>query len=272
MLQPPEDRAGPAATLDTPNVLLIVLDTLRADHLGVYRYPRPTSPFLDGFSENSYVFERAVSASSWTLPSHATLFTGLFPRSHGTQSVDSDEPGNDVQSIPRVAANLTTRPLASEAVTIAELAREHGLETGAICGNVAFLYNVFGLDQGFATYVDKLGNRQDWIPVGLRLAGQLRCALGRRVPDSGRGTRHRAASRPARRHSCHIGANSVSGEAGARHVPLLRQFESPFSLDTRRRNRVSDTWSGHHQHEHRKNRGCRESDALGRGFGAGVMT
>jgi arylsulfatase A-like enzyme len=173
MLRPPENPARPAATVDGQNLLLIVLDTLRAEHLGVYGYPKPTSPFLDGFSEKAYVFERAVSASSWTLPSHATLFTGLFPRSHGAHSVEADEPGIDARYIPRTQTNLKTRPLASEAVTLAELAREHGLETGAICANVAFLYDIFGLDQGFETYVDELGNRRDWIPVGTRLAGEL---------------------------------------------------------------------------------------------------
>lgn len=173
MLRAPESSAVSSATVATPNLLVIVLDTLRADHLGVYGYPKPTSPFLDGFSENSYVFEHAVAASSWTLPSHATLFTGLFPRSHEADAVEVGEIGIDLRRLRRVQDRIKVRPLASEAVTLAELARRYGLETGAICGNVAYLSSVFGLDQGFDTYVDELAIRHDWIPVGIRLAEEL---------------------------------------------------------------------------------------------------
>ena len=65
------------------NVVLVTIDTLRADHLGCYGYPRPTSPFLDSLAARSLLFERAVSASSHTAPSHATLLTSLYPEQHG---------------------------------------------------------------------------------------------------------------------------------------------------------------------------------------------
>jgi hypothetical protein len=77
---------GRPATAASPNLLLIVLDTVRADHLGVYGYARDTSPWLDGFSRRATVFEHAVAPSSFTLPSHATLFTGLYPEAHGAGS------------------------------------------------------------------------------------------------------------------------------------------------------------------------------------------
>jgi arylsulfatase A-like enzyme len=68
---------------DKPNVILIVVDTLRADHLGLYGYPKRTSPHLDKWAENGMVFERAVAPSSWTLPSTYSILTGRYPQRHG---------------------------------------------------------------------------------------------------------------------------------------------------------------------------------------------
>jgi arylsulfatase A-like enzyme len=66
---------------DRPNVLLISLDTLRADSLGCYGYERPTSPNIDGLAARSTLFQRAVSQAPWTRPSHMAMFTGVFPTS-----------------------------------------------------------------------------------------------------------------------------------------------------------------------------------------------
>jgi arylsulfatase A-like enzyme len=66
-----------------PNVLVVLWDTTRADHLPMYGYDRPTTPNLAKFAEGGTVFERASSPGIWTLPSHASLFTGLPPESHG---------------------------------------------------------------------------------------------------------------------------------------------------------------------------------------------
>jgi len=68
---------------ERPNVLLISLDTLRADHLGCYGYPRETSPFLDRLAAQSILFERAFTPAAWTLIAHMTMLTGLFPLQHG---------------------------------------------------------------------------------------------------------------------------------------------------------------------------------------------
>ncbi len=69
------------------NIVLIVMDTVRVDHLSVYGYPEPTSPYLERLAEQGTRFDRAWSTSSWTLPSHASMFTGLLPSQHGaTQS------------------------------------------------------------------------------------------------------------------------------------------------------------------------------------------
>jgi arylsulfatase A-like enzyme len=65
------------------NVLFVVLDTVRKDHLSVYGYDRPTTPGLDAVAEEALVFEQAVAPAPWTLPVHASLFTGLYPSEHG---------------------------------------------------------------------------------------------------------------------------------------------------------------------------------------------
>ena len=69
-----------------PNIVFVVLDTCRADHFSAYGYPRPTTPRFDALARDSVMFREAISASPWTLPSHATLFTGLYPRAHGATS------------------------------------------------------------------------------------------------------------------------------------------------------------------------------------------
>ena len=73
------------APSDSPNVLFIVVDTLRADHLGTYGYERNTSPNIDRLADEGVVFESAFSTSSWTAPSHASMFTGTYMNEHNTQ-------------------------------------------------------------------------------------------------------------------------------------------------------------------------------------------
>jgi len=80
---PPEP---PKAAADRSNVLLIVWDTTRADRLSAYGYERPTTPWLDRFAAESAVFEHAVSPAIWTLPGHASIFTGEPVRTHGAIS------------------------------------------------------------------------------------------------------------------------------------------------------------------------------------------
>lgn len=78
------DAGGSGASADRPrHVLLISIDTLRPDHLGSYGYARPTSPFLDDLATRGALFEQAYATSPWTLPSHATMLTGLYPSHHG---------------------------------------------------------------------------------------------------------------------------------------------------------------------------------------------
>ncbi|MDQ3698120.1 MAG: sulfatase [Gemmatimonadota bacterium] len=115
------------AAAGLPNVLLLVLDTVRASSLGLYGYHRATTPNLRAFAEGGTVFTWAFSTAPWTLPSHASMLTGLYPYEHGA----------DWQTaLPRSAPSLT------------EHLRGHGYVTGSFVGN-RFLGYEYGLDRGF---------------------------------------------------------------------------------------------------------------------------
>jgi arylsulfatase A-like enzyme len=115
-----------------PNVLLIVVDTMRADHLGAYGYPRPTSPTLDALATRGMRFARAYSTSSWTGASVASILTGLYPDTHGLERHNSIL-SKDV-------------PLVSEAF------HEAGYDTGAISANPAFVTPELGFGKGFGEF------------------------------------------------------------------------------------------------------------------------
>ncbi len=115
-----------------PNVLLITIDTLRADHLGTYGYARPTSPEIDAFAARSVVFENAHSSASWTLPSLASIHTSLLSTTHGCWKISSR--------------------LEPEFTTAAEMLRDAGFDTAMVACHI-FLGAQYGLQQGF-THVD----------------------------------------------------------------------------------------------------------------------
>jgi arylsulfatase A-like enzyme len=112
-------------------IILISLDTLRADHLGIYGYHRNTSPYIDAFAKESILFESAVVQSPWTLPSHMSIMTSLYPSSHGVL--------------------VRNNRLADEHVTLAELLREGGYQTAAFADG-AFMKGNYGFKQGFDIY------------------------------------------------------------------------------------------------------------------------
>jgi arylsulfatase A-like enzyme len=119
--------------------MLIVIDTLRADHLSVYGYHRRTSPSLDRLARHAVVYSRAISVGTWTIPSHASMFTGLLPMTHGAYRAVGSQ------------WSLAT-PLAPEIITVAERLATAGYQTAAFVGNDTYLHPIFGLDQGFKLY------------------------------------------------------------------------------------------------------------------------
>ncbi len=116
-----------------PNFVLIVLDTVRADHLSAYGYPRPTTPNLARLARQGTLFENAVSPSSWTLPCVASIFCGLLPHQHGADW----------------AVPLDTSPK-----TLAEILGMRGYETAGFNGNPAYGLAGWGIAQGFEVYED----------------------------------------------------------------------------------------------------------------------
>jgi arylsulfatase A-like enzyme len=127
------------AELDCPgcNLLLISIDTLRADHLGLYGCARPTSPRLDALAGNAIVFERAYSTCYNTADSHMSMFTALYPSVHGVRNVWRKEP--------------VAHPLSPRLRTLAELLQAGGWATGAVTGggNVGAIH---GFDRGMDSY------------------------------------------------------------------------------------------------------------------------
>lgn len=117
-----------------PNVVVIVLDTARPDYLSAYGHPRPTTPFLERFAAAGTRFDRAYSTSCWTLPAHASLFTGEPPEVHGA-----------TQAEVRVREDL---PL------VAERLREAGYQTACFSNNV-WVSPLSGLVDGFEHFYDR---------------------------------------------------------------------------------------------------------------------
>lgn len=116
-----------------PNVLLVVLDTEGASSLRLYGYSRRTSDALEGFGAEAVVFDRAYATTSWTLPSHASLFTGR----------DAHELDLDFKT-----------PFGVEYPTIAEVLGARGYRTAGFVSNLRFTNREFGLARGFGHYED----------------------------------------------------------------------------------------------------------------------
>ena len=143
------------AAANAPNLLLVVLDTVRADHLAPYGHERVTTPALDAWvAEHATRYERARSTSSWTLASHASLFTGLYPAQHGATAPRHDEDAGVRDGI----AMRPAMPLRGDVPTLAEKIRNAGYRTAAVVANNAYLTHPFGLHRGFEHYDDRNGS------------------------------------------------------------------------------------------------------------------
>ncbi len=135
----------PAQTNIRPNLLLISIDTLRADRLGCYGNKKIRTPKIDNLAAESVRFRTAVSQVPLTLPSHCTILTGTYPSFHGVRD------------------NVGFR-LSDSKTTLAEILKAQGYQTAAVVG--AYVLNsTFGLNQGFDYYDDKISNPSRSGPV-----------------------------------------------------------------------------------------------------------
>ena len=111
-----------------PNILLIVMDAVRADHLSCYGYKRPTTPFLEELAANGVVFDRAFAAAPWTPPSHASLFTGTYRSRHGVDVNENLNLSEDNVTLAQILASKDYRTFAI--LPDAHLQRQRGFHRG----------------------------------------------------------------------------------------------------------------------------------------------
>lgn len=121
-------------TSGLPNVLIVMLDTVRADHLSLYGYERQTSPNIDRYAAQGIVFEQAISTAPWTRPSHASILTGRYVYEHGADAGTF----NTNQGYP----------------TITEVLKSVGYRTGAFSANDYYFNRRNGFDRGFIHFED----------------------------------------------------------------------------------------------------------------------
>lgn len=139
-----------ACSAETPaprNLLLVSLDTTRLDHLSTYGYPRPTAPALDRLAAGGAVFSSALSQWTATNPSHTSMFTGLYPHTHGV--------------------GTNTARLPAELSTLAEILAGAGLSTAAFVSGYTLRTGKSGIDRGFEVYDGRIeGTRRDGRETG----------------------------------------------------------------------------------------------------------
>jgi arylsulfatase A-like enzyme len=138
------ERSAAAAPAGVPNVLILLLDTVRAQSLSLYGYERPTTPSIDSLAREGVVFDHAFSNGSWTLPAHCTFFTGVYPADHSC----------------RWERRLDEKPR-----TVAEVFRDRGYRTAGFTANAYYTTWESGVARGF--------NRWDDFNVSFK---QLLCA------------------------------------------------------------------------------------------------
>lgn len=131
------EAGSPAAnvdgTADRPNIVLLILDTVRAQSLSLYGYARPTTPILDALARESTVFDAAFSAAPWTAPSHASMMTGLWASQAGADYLN---------------------PMYDTLTTVAQVLSGRGYTTGGFMANAGYAGYQLGISRGFSHYED----------------------------------------------------------------------------------------------------------------------
>lgn len=134
-----------------PNIVLISVDTLRADHLQIYGYSRNTAPKMGLIASEGIVFDNAFSQAPKTAPSHMTMLTGLHPESHGVKNLDVDDNTALSRGIP----------------TLAEILDSNGFNTGAVVAG-GHVSAALGFDRGFQRFIEEA-----WLQTALEMAVEI---------------------------------------------------------------------------------------------------
>lgn len=151
-------RLAPASP-GSPNVLLIILDTVRGESLSLYGYPRPTSPEIARWAAGGVVFDRAFSEAPWTLPSHASMFTG-----HHAYELETS----------------WDTPLEREPQTLASALSVRGYSTAGFVANVRYCGRETGLARGFTVYHDYRVDAGEAFKIS-RLTEAFHSTMGRKL-------------------------------------------------------------------------------------------
>jgi len=141
----------PNGTAAPPTIVLLVLDTLRADHMSIYGYERETTPHLSRFlaeHPGAVLYPNAYSTETWTIPTHASLFTGLMPSEHGAHN------GHKTQLVRSISSSKSLQA----ATTLAEALQQSGYRTAAVLAN-STVAMFRGLERGFDRFVHPRPNR-----------------------------------------------------------------------------------------------------------------
>ena len=145
----PQIKVDPVAG---PNVLLICIDTLRADHMSLYGYHRRTTPGIDEFSTRCRVFDRAYASAPFTAPSVVSMLTGLYPYRHGVR--------------------LLWQRVEKDSITVADHLRRAGYQTAAVVSNLAVSDRACGLGARFDHYDDQVDEPEPHRPFMLERRAQ----------------------------------------------------------------------------------------------------
>ncbi len=134
--------ALPAPQANQPNVLFVIFDTLRADHVSAYGYPRETSPTIDRLAHEGVLFENAIAPAPWSLPSHVSLLTGKYQFEHG------------IGDVPPMSVTRLRAQALNGSQSLPEVLEQHGYRTGAFSANRTYFAANLGFSKGFSHFDD----------------------------------------------------------------------------------------------------------------------
>jgi arylsulfatase A-like enzyme len=154
--------SGCGGQASRPNLVLVVLDNVRADHVGAYGYSRPTTPTLDELAREGTRFSRALAPSSWTRPSVASLFTSRLPSEHGAVAMESS--------------------LTDSLPTLAETLRKAGYRTAGFSGNFVHVSERGGLARGFEHWTSLSLPAREGVDELWRMPGGNGASVALRAP------------------------------------------------------------------------------------------